>query len=46
MTNGSENKFNMQKAGSKLELLCTNESKLTLSCDYIGPIKRLNLIKE
>lgn len=31
-------KFEMQKTGSTLELLYNN--KLTLSCDYIGPIKK------
>ncbi|GEM_PF-5022518 len=40
MPDGAENKFMMRKVGSKLELLCTNDKKLTLSCDYIGPIKK------
>lgn len=32
--------FKMQKAGGTLELLCTNDPEITLSCDYIGPIKK------
>lgn len=40
MPDGTENNFKMQKARSSLELLSTDDQKLTLSCDYIGPIKR------
>lgn len=40
MPDGAENKFEMRKTGSGLELLRTNDQKLTLSCDYIGPIKK------
>lgn len=40
MPDGADNKFKMQKARSSLELLCTSDKKLTLSCDYIGPVKK------
>lgn len=40
LPDGIENKFVMRKVGSKLELCCTSDEELTLSCDYIGPIKK------
>lgn len=40
MPDGAENKFIMRKTGSNLDLLCTNDPNITLSCDYIGPIKK------